>query len=589
VPLPRAKVVKASRPSRPKASKWVRLEQRINALPAHWCHGEILNLPGWKTLRYKELDHDIVVMAELDTPCAGDCVCPAESGLNKSGFTDPYYVQDLPIRCKRVRVYYRLQRRFCKHCRKSAQQPATGADEKHRMTARLVKYVGRESFDLFRNFTDIADEIGRSEQTVRNIFTRRAAQLEDESKRLCDEGLYEPPEWLAIDEVYPNKDVEYCVVSAPLSHQVIGLLPVNREKELLRWLLQLPNRHLIKVVTIDMWGEYRKLVRRLMPQARIVVDRYHVHNLLNVALKGVLEVVRASMTDSERREHMRPEHLLLTSYRKLSTKEKEGKRGVKQPSNKEMADRWLADIPDIARAHQLKGEFSDILQLTDREEAEHLTDEWLRRVCDFVEYFRGKYRNAHPGIWPDPFGNVPHTITDWRDSILNYISCKSMFGTRPVGNSFAEHVNGRIKQAYRVGHHYSFEVLRLKCVYGGVMVRRRPPHPLDEPQLRVVPRRGSGGRRGRKVNPNSNLEILRRARVEADDTRGLRRRPEENPEWAGRFDLTYMEKVRQAAAEAQRAEETAPASTSEKDMRSAVVKRGRKRRIRYNPDQEKLF
>jgi transposase len=590
MPLPRAKVVRTSKPRRPKASKWVLLEQKVEALKGEWYHGEILNLPGWKTLKYKELDHDIVVMAEIDTPCASDCACPAgESELKKSGFTDPYYVCDLPVRCKRVRVYYRLQRRFCKRCRKAVQQLATGVDDKHTMTARLIEYVEQESFDLFRSFSDVADEIGRSEQTVRNIFTRRAKELEDEALRLRKEGLYEPPEWLAIDEVYPHKNAEYCVISDPLHHHVVDLLPVNKEKELFRWLLRLPHRDRVKVVTMDMCLEYRRLVKRLLKHARIVVDRYHVHSLLNVAIKGVLDVIRASMTDSERREHMRPEHLLLTGYRKLSTKEEEDERGIKQPSEKDLVDKWLADVPDIAQAHGLKGEFSDILQLKDREKAEELTDEWLRKAYDFAEYFRGKYKKTYPGPWPDPFGNVPHTITDWRDSILNYVDCKSMFGTRTVSNSFAEHVNGRIKEAYRVGHHYSFEVLRLKCVHGGVTVRRRPPHPLDEPRLRIVRSLRSGGHGGQKANPNANLEVLKRARLEADDTRGLLPRPDENPDWARRFDIAEMEKTRQVADDPEPPAEVPLVPDGEEDVRPSVDYGGRKRRIRYIPDQRKLF
>jgi transposase len=572
----------------------VRLEQKIEKLPGDWCQGELLNLPGWTTLKYKELDHDIVVIAELTTPSAGNCIClAAESEMHKSGFTDPYCVDDLPIRCKRVRIYYRLQRQFCKRCRKSAQQLATGVDDKHQMTARLVEYAEQESFDLFRSFSDVADEIGCSEQTIRNIFTVRAQQCEDEALRLRKEGLYETPRWLAIDEVYPqHKEEEYCVISDPLRHQVIDILPVNNEKELFKWLLRLLNPHLVMLVTMDMWGEYRKLVRRLLPQARIVVDRYHVHNLLNVALKKVLDVIRDSMTYSEHRARMRPEHLLLTSYRNLSEEVKEDEHGVKQPSDKELADKWLADVPDIKRAHGLKEEFSDILQLTDRGKAEELTDEWLRKVSEFADDFRAKYKKGYrgQGPWPDPFGSVPHTISDWRDSILNYIDCKSMFGTGTVSNSFAEHLNGRIKKAYRIGHHYSYVVLRLKCVYGGVSVRRRPPHPMDEPRLRVVRSRKSSSKEDQKPNPNANLEILKQARLDADDTRGLLPQPEENPGWVSRFNVADMEKARQEVADYAPADEVPSAvPTSEEDVQPPVMDKEPKRRTRYNPNQQKLF
>lgn len=604
MPLPRAKPTKTPRPRRPKANKWVGLEGQIDVLEGDWRYAEIIDLSGWKTIRYKELEHDIVALAELTSDFAGACACSSlEPNLLRSGFTDPYYVKDIPTRGKRVRLYYRLQRLFCKRCRKSTQQTLPGVDLNHKMTSRLVKYIQRESFDLFRSFSDVADEVGCSEQTVRNIFTTCAKQFEDEALARRKQGLYAPPEWIAIDEVHPQKRIEYCVISAPALHKVLDILPVNGEKELFKWLVRLrPYHDRIKLVSIDMCLEYRKLVRRLLPQALIVNDRYHVHNLLNVALKGVLDVVRSTLTYSERREQMRPEHLLLTSYRNLSDESEEDERGVKRPSPKEMADRWLADAPDIAQAHRLKEDFSAILQLTNRDKAEALTDAWLRRAHDFVQYFRARYQQvfrdkcqkADHRPWPDPFGNVPGTITEWRDSILNYIDCKSIFNSqtlgksKTVGNSFAENANGRIKEAYLIGHHYSFEVLRLKCIYGGVMVRRRPPHPLDAPRLRVV-RRRPDGRKGKKTNQTANLEILRQARNEADDTRGLLPQPEDHPGFASRFSKEDVERARHGAVAARSKSRMPRLFSTEEDKPSPVADTGRKRRCNYNPDQSKLF
>ena len=121
------------------------------------------------------------------------------------------------------------------------------------------------------------------------------------------------------------------------------------------------------------------------------------------------------------------------------------------------------------------------------------------------------------------------------------------------------------------------------------MVRRRPPHPLDKPRLRVARSRRSGDSESQKASPKGNLEVLRQARVDADDTRGLLPQPKENPEWAARFDLTYMEQVRQIAAKSEREGETPPLSTNEEDVRPPVTNNGPKRRVKYNPDQKKLF
>lgn len=594
MPLPRFKPTRTKKPRIPKANAWVRL-QGLEDIGDSWCEGEIINLPGWKTIKYKETDHDIIILAEATTAIEGTCACGETAAKFKFwGYTAPTYVRDLPVRDKRTRIYYRLQRKRCNNAscgkRKTIQQPLADIAERHSLTARLLEYIERESFNIFRSFSDIASETGVHELTVRKIFTRRAAQLEGKACKLRKEGRYEPPEWLGIDEVHLPKEVEYCVISAPAHQQVVEILPVNQERELFKWLLQLPNPHRVKVVTIDMWLEYRNLIARFLPNARIVVDRYHVHNLLNVALKEVLDVLRASQTYTENREHMRSEHLLLMSYRKLSKEQLENEHGIKQPSPKEVADKWLADMPDLAWAHRLKEDFSDILQLTDREKAEELTELWLPQVCDFVDYFRGKYERNHKDEWPDPFGNVPHTITRWRNSILNYIDCKDMFSAKTVSNSFAEFANGRIKRAYLVGY-YSFEVLRLKVIYGGVLVKQHPPHPLDVPRLRVVRKRGrqlDKKKRG-EANPDANLAVLRRAREEADETRGLLPRPQEQPGFMSRFNLAEMAEVRRkVVAQEPPAEEIKAPVTNETAQTSSTNERC-KRRIKYNPDQKKLF
>lgn len=35
-------------------------------LAGKWRYGEAIDLPGWKTIKYKELDHDIIVLARAD-------------------------------------------------------------------------------------------------------------------------------------------------------------------------------------------------------------------------------------------------------------------------------------------------------------------------------------------------------------------------------------------------------------------------------------------------------------------------------------------------------------------------------------------
>jgi transposase len=591
MPLPRLKSSRSKKERRPTAVSWVRL-LGLEEVGGPWCTGEIINLLGWKTLKYKETDHDIIILAEPTTDFEEViCTC-GESAENFKfwGFTDTAYIRDLPIRCKRARIYYRLQRKRCNnpstHERKTIQQPLINIHERHSLTTRLVDYIQEESFNIFRNFSQIAEETGVNELTIRNIFTARAKQL-DKIK------LVETPKWLAIDEVYPrNKKEPRCVISIPERHRVLDLLPDNKPPGLVEWLLHLPDRNIVELVTMDMYEPYRFVVGRLLPKAQIVVDRYHVHNLLSVALKQVMEVVRSSMTSSECRKYMRREELLLKNQRRLSKKQKKDKAGNGLPSEHEQVKKWLEDVPDIAVAYWLVSDFSDILQQSDRQKAENLTELWLKRVDEFVEYFRAKYKKNYKEKWEDPFGNVPHTITNWRASILNYIDFKGRFEISPT-NGFAEFANKQIKKAFKMGNGYTFQVLRDKVVYGGVHVKRRPSHPLDEkrPRQKRKHKSGDGKELPHEMNPDANVVSLERARRDRYETEDLLSKPQETPGWVERFEPIDRSKLQldenEQEPEVKIIEQTLTAE--EEDQQPDTEGRDTRRRYRYNPNQLKMF
>lgn len=531
MPLPRAKISAVKKPKLAKAASWMWL-QGLEGIGGQWCEGEIINLPGWKTIKYKETAHDIIILAEVTTEIEEHgCSLPSPE-FGAWGFTDPSYVSDLPIRRKRSRIYFRQQRKRCKQCGKTLQQPLVGVvGNRHPLTSRLVEYIEQESFSIFRTFSDIADETGVHELIVRNLFTTRAEQL-DKIK------MVETPKWIAIDEVYPKKKNEpRCVISAPEFRRVLDLLVDNKVPTIAKWMLQFPGRFSVEVVSMDMWKAYRKVVQQLFPNAVIVTDRYHVHNLLSVALKRVVEVVRDNMSYTECRKHMRREELLLKNYHRLSKKRSKDKKGKVRPSEKEIVEQWLKNVPDIAAAYCLNSDFSDILQLTDRQKAEEATDLWLERVCKFVEDFRAKYRKKYKGAeWKDPYGNVPNTITDWRTSILNYIDYKGYFDINAT-NGFAEFANKVIKKAQKLGN-YTLPVLRHKVVHGGVLVNRRPPHPLDQKRSRKRRTRSVDDNNGarREKNPNANVARLERAQRERYEIEDLLPKPQENLEWTTRFE-----------------------------------------------------
>jgi len=216
-------------------------------------------------------------------------------------------------------------------------------------------------------------------------------------------------------------------------------------------------------------------------------------------------------------------------------KETRNPKDSKEPSLVEVRDKWFEDLPEVGTAYWLKEEFSDILQLRDRQKAEELTDIWLGRVEEFIAQLRSKYQKGQGKILDCPFTNILTTIKAWRPQILNYIDSKHI-NSSAVSNFFAEHVNKKLKKAKSLGNGIAFETIRMKVIHGGVMVRRRPRHPLSDPQVRLRSKRR--GKKNLNVNPDSNLERLKRAREDMDETKGLLPKPQESAGWLSRFRST---------------------------------------------------
>ena len=85
---------------------------------------------------------------------------------------------DTPMHGKRVGIQVVRQRWRCLECGKTFQQLLPEMDEKRNMTRRLVDYIRERS--LVRTFTEVADDVGVNEKTVRNVFREYVALLEED-------------------------------------------------------------------------------------------------------------------------------------------------------------------------------------------------------------------------------------------------------------------------------------------------------------------------------------------------------------------------------------------------------------------------
>jgi transposase len=337
---------------------------------------------------------------------------------------------DTPMHGKRVGICVRRQRFRCRDCGDTFQQLLPDMDEKRHMTKRLIRYIEQRS--LQRTFTEIAADVGLDEKTVRNIFR-------DHVETLRNERVPEPPEWLGIDELRLLRRLR-CILCDVKRRKAIDLLEDRAKPTVIAALSSLPEKSGIKLVTMDMWNTYRQAVRECLPDAHIVVDRFHVVRIGNQCLNAVRKDVCKSLPPGERRKLTQRRFVLLSRGDELDV-----------PERAELQE-WLSGMPRLFCAYKAKEGFLAIYDSTSRTQAVGLWDCWLAALDD-------ETRTA--------FQPLITAVKNWREEIFAFFDF-------PATNGYTEALNGVIKVVNRAGRGYSLDAIKAKLLFGGMHRLRIP-------------------------------------------------------------------------------------------------------------------
>jgi transposase len=234
---------------------------------------------------------------------------------------------------------------------------------------------------------------------------------------------------------------------------VVAFLADRKKQSIVRYLSHLNNREHVEIVCMDMWQPYREAVRQVLPQASIIVDKFHIQRMANEALEQTRKAIRASLSEKERRMLMRDRYLLLKRKHHLI------------PQEQFLLETWTANFPALGKAYAMKEAFFDIWEEATKEQAYQRYFAWQQRITPEIEAF---------------FQPIALTMENWGNEIFSYFDHK-------VTNAYTESLNGLTKVANRLGRGYSFEVLRARLLYGiGQHPRRkRTKKAEDDKQLSV--------------------------------------------------------------------------------------------------------
>jgi transposase len=208
------------------------------------------------------------------------------------------------------------------------------------------------------------------------------------------------------------------VVSDISEGNLIEMIDSHRSEEIIEVLMTQPIevREQIEEVSVDMWGGFPKVIKKVFPNAQIIIDRFHVMKVINQDLNKLRRA--AGITDRHSK------YLLLNNRINLN------------PEQLEKLELTLKRSECLRIAYEMKEEFRKIYEtdLTVKKGQEKFK-KWLNHAQVF-------------------FRESASTIENHFEGICNYFLCRTTSGVMSG-------INNRIKLIMRQGYGFSnFENFR---------------------------------------------------------------------------------------------------------------------------------
>ena len=197
------------------------------------------------------------------------------------------------------------QRFYCKHC-ESTFVAETSLTEKGCFISKDVKKSIIRDLCEFKSMKLTAKEHYVSSNTVARVL--RSTEIKNRKKYL--------PEVIGIDEFKSLKNVDASMsvnITDLESNKIFDIVSDRRKGHLRQYFLSYPieERKKVKIVTMDMYEPYFEVVKDVFPNAEIIIDKFHIVQLLNRSLNKYRILIMKGL-------HNKPhEYKILKTYWKL--------------------------------------------------------------------------------------------------------------------------------------------------------------------------------------------------------------------------------------------------------------------------------
>jgi transposase len=275
-------------------------------------------------------------------------------------------------------------------------------------------------------FHALAEQTGLAVNTIKSI----AHDLIEDLERTVH---YETPVIMGIDEV--NLAGEYrCVITNLATNNVFQMLEFRTQDHLKPYFENLAEGEKVEWVCTDMWRPFKRSFSQYLPNAQLVIDKFHVVKMASEALEEERKKYQVTLTKDERVQ-------VKKSIRWLT---------LKRPASLTPAERIALEIvrqtiPSLAEAYDFKEAFYRIYDDPDKASAMRAFEAWEKSL---------------PATGLDLFHSLAKTVHNHYEDIFAYWDSPSR-----ITNAYTECLNGLIKVANRMGRGYSYEIIRAKTLY----------------------------------------------------------------------------------------------------------------------------
>ncbi len=371
-------------------------------------------------------------------------------------------------------IFYRARRFICE-CGKSFYEDNPFAKKRKKVSDLLIRKLLEFLKRYNHTYLEAAEKFHISTTQVMDIFDCHV-QIKRKSLR----------EAISFDEFYFSRHSrnKYAFMIMGLNGEILDILRSRHKDKLLDYFKYIPaqERDRVKYVTMDMYENYRVIVRRRLKNAIIVIDSFHVMKHVNEALDEVrLSVLRRYSKDMKSDEY----YLLKSKRYVLYREELDETYQYNNHFRLKMNDTDYLNLilkidKDLSRAYQLARRY----YYFNHHWNEYSKDEALEYINRFIDE---SYK-----LNLEAYVSLADTLKNWKDEIANsFIPYTKHSGeTMRLSNGKIEGKNSYIKKMIRLANGYAnFERFRNRVMYCENYYEKYSEEPMKNKIRRKFPKK----------------------------------------------------------------------------------------------------